>query len=684
MTTREVGRWIGLTGGTALLLTGGLTGCAYFNTLYNARLKFREAQEILERSDPERKTITKQEETLYTESFEKAAKVVKYHPDSRWVDDALLLMGKASFEKGDYSTALRKFEEILVFFPDSKLVGEAHLNKGRSLIATREFAEAREALTRAAAIDRKDLRDDVVYFLGLVHYEQENREKALESFTEVVERHRKSPWFADAGMKAGEISESQGDPGLATSFYERVRARGRTPEERYRGGMRKGEVLLAHGEFERAKTTFHDVSRRSTNEDDQAHALVMKGRAAAAAGDNKEATRTYDEVIEKFPRSEAAGEAQLAIASIQDGAGDLVKAKELYELVKDQGTGHPAWQEASSRISKIQRVLDLREEIAAEDVEEKEHKRYLLAEQLLEKIGDVDAALSEYESLADDAFRTEWGARALYAQAWLLEHRLDRPDTAEALLHRLANYYSGTPVDAYARQRLGYPIWKVEKLEPPKVVFIRPEGEGATPSDIAVNRVPPRDVPLPAGVDRVRVWARLHIDDDGSVEKVKIVKSAGDEIDAAVVEAASASSFLSPSEGGSAITVLEYSFPPEDEIPGEDVSEPTADDRDAALDTLDARDAALGADAGTPGDSLAATGTPAPSDSLAAAGTGRAAPDSSAAPGDSLPATETPAPSDSLAGAETVPVAVDSSAAPADSVPERAREPQRRLRDREY
>jgi TolA-binding protein len=105
------------------LAAGAFTGgCAYFNTLHNANAKFAEAQDIKKRADPERNDISNQEKTLYQESFEKAAKVVKYYPDSKWVDDALLLMGRASFEKGEYSTALRKFDEILVFYSESDLV----------------------------------------------------------------------------------------------------------------------------------------------------------------------------------------------------------------------------------------------------------------------------------------------------------------------------------------------------------------------------------------------------------------------------------------------------------------------------------------------------------------------------------------------------------------------------------
>jgi TonB family protein len=587
---RATPRTIALAGAVLFLLGGA--GCAYFNTLHNARAKFDEAQLVKDRAEPDRTEITKQEETLYTESFEKAARVVKYWPDSKWVDDALLLMGKASFEKGDYSTALRKFDEILTFFPDSDLRSEALVNKARTQVVTRELGAALETIDLASAGESKEWRGDIAYLKGVVSQERAFPEEALASFTEVVEEHEDSPFFADAGMRAGEIAMEAGDPMLAASFYERVRRDARTPEERYRGGMKQGEALIEAGEWKAAEDTFHDVAKASSREDERSVALLERGKAVAASGNEKRARELWTEILEKHPRREGAAGAQLELARLVDETGDLEAAREQYDLVKEQGTGHPAWQEASARIEQIDRVLALREEIASEDEPEPERKRFLLAEQLLEDIGDTEGAMQEYSSLAADEFGTEWGAKALYAQAWVAENRMQRPDSAETLLHRLANYYSGTEVDAFARRRLGYPVWNVEIVEPPRVIYIRPEGEESTPTEIARDLVPPRDVPLPPGVSRVVVWARLHLTDDGTVERVKIVKSGGEEFDAAVREAAEASSFLPPDEGGPAITVLEYRFPPERAAPGEDAAEPSAAERDATLEATDAAAAA--------------------------------------------------------------------------------------------
>jgi len=595
-------------------------GCAYFNTLYNARAKYREAQDLKHRADPERPKISPNEERLYTEAFEKAAKVVKYYPDGKWVDDALLLMGKSAFEKGDYSTALRKFDEILTFYPESKLVPEALLMKGRTLIHTRDYDAGVASLSHASTIDEKRFPGEIAYFLGVAQEDQGNEDEALAAYSEVVSRYRKSEWFAEAGIRAGQIARERGDLQTAVSFFEKVRSGGREPKDRFRAGMLKGQTLLDLGETKRAATTFQDVAKRTLDEDDRGEAILMKGKAILAGGDVDGAMEVFAEILRTYERREAAAEAQLAIAQLHDHQGDFQKALEEYELVKEQGTGFDAWQEASERRAEIQRVLDLREAIADPADPDRVRNRFLLAEHLLERIGDVDGALAEYDSVATEAPDSEWAARALFAQAWVREHRLGQAAAAESILFRIANYTRGTEVTTAARRRLGYPVWKVEELKPPPVRFVQMGGEEEA-QDVVVSRVEPRAVPLPPGTNQVKVWVLVQVGDDGTPRSATVTRSGGSDFDDAALEAARASRYLAPGEGGPEYSVLQYVFPPpaaEGEAGAPVVDdEPSAAERDAMLDAQNAAEASnISPLAPEVPDS---TGTPAPADTAAPA-----------------------------------------------------------------
>jgi TonB family protein len=577
------------------------SGCAYFNVLYNARAKYDEAQaQELQAllTDPERTKIGPQEDRLYQEAFEKAAKVVKFYPQSKWVDDALLLMGQCSLQKGDYTTAIRKFDEILTIFPDSDLASHALLDKARAQIETKEYAAAEEAITRAEQLGQKDIKDDIEYFSGVIHERQGQLDDAKKAYAKVLEDYSNSEWLAEAGLALGEIQTTEKDLEGAVASYERVRTKAHTPEERFTGGLEKGQALLVNGHYDRAEKTFRDLSKRTVNEKQRGQALNKLGQALQKGGNAEAAFATYREILGKMPRTEAAADAQLAIAQTFDEGGDYVRAKEEYEKVNEQGTGFEAWRTASERITEIQRVLDLRDGIdkEGESKDEALHKRFLLAEQLLEKIGDVPGALAQYSAVAEQASGTELGARSLFATAWVYENRMSLPDTAEVLYYKLASTYRGTDADAAARRKLGLPVWKFAKIEIPPPNFTVASQAAATSGEVVLKRVEPRAAKLPEGQTEATVWVRVTLGDAGQVTAAKVSKSGGEDVDAAALEAAKATTFRPVSEGGPAVSVLEYHFPP-----GAKPQENAADSAKAAAENQLRNEASAGKQTPVPG-----------------------------------------------------------------------------------
>jgi tetratricopeptide (TPR) repeat protein len=462
-----------------------------------------------------------------------------------------------------------------------------------------------------------------------VSQEQDDAEEAKKEFTTVLEKHKKSEWYGEAGLRLGSLATEQGDLAGAVAHYQAAHENAKTPEERFLAGMRMGETLIELEAWDAADETFRDIAKKAFKDEKRGEALIMTGRVALAKGDTEGAIVIFRDILARMERTPAAAEAQYQIGKIYDDAGDYEQAMAEYELVREQGTGNPAYGKATLRQAMLQTVLDLRAEIAGvakkdepqvsevaeregqrpgeeeeaarekgetpvegegavaadEEVEaeesvvelseeERSRKRFLLAEHLLEKIGDVDAALAEYSALADDALGSDWGARSLYAEAWIYENRLARPDTAESLLFRLANFYSGTEVASAARRRFGFPVWQIEVVEAPPVFFLRPAGEDVSSQDIFLTRTEPRPAVLPEGVAQAEVWVRANIADDGSCERAKVVKAGCPDCDEAALEAARASIFLPPEEGGVPITVLRYEFPPPAPAAAEARSEP--------------------------------------------------------------------------------------------------------------
>lgn len=133
-----------------------LTGCGYFNAMYNAQRRFRDAQRADERGN---QTAAR---TAYLESIEKAGKSYRAHPSGRWADDALLLIGRAWFRLGEYESARAAMTRLLEQTSDRDLRRDAFAHLGASQVALGEFAAGSAALDSATALRASSTVDPFV------------------------------------------------------------------------------------------------------------------------------------------------------------------------------------------------------------------------------------------------------------------------------------------------------------------------------------------------------------------------------------------------------------------------------------------------------------------------------------------------------------------------------------------
>jgi len=129
----------------------------YFNVYYNARRAFKDAETEIAaaKKAAEGKTTPGNQATVIPADaqknldlvIDKCSNILAYHDKSAYVDDALMMTGKAFYYKGEYSKAERKFLELITKYPNSSLNLEAQLWYARSELRLEEYDDARKSAT---------------------------------------------------------------------------------------------------------------------------------------------------------------------------------------------------------------------------------------------------------------------------------------------------------------------------------------------------------------------------------------------------------------------------------------------------------------------------------------------------------------------------------------------------------
>jgi len=125
------------------------SSCAYYNTFYNARKSYESAI-TLAAMNPDHPVST--EEDLLDEAISGAVKVLTVYPESRWVDDAQLLLGDALLQSGrrtltgsgtsDFTEAMMAYSSVIVMTDDQEYRDRANVGMGLAAIELGRFNDA--------------------------------------------------------------------------------------------------------------------------------------------------------------------------------------------------------------------------------------------------------------------------------------------------------------------------------------------------------------------------------------------------------------------------------------------------------------------------------------------------------------------------------------------------------------
>ena len=280
---------------------------AYYNKFFNARKAFDAGLKALEERDTRidrsryLPLFTNPDAAASSSNFQdtikKSADVLREHPNSKWVDDALLLIGKSYFYQRNYIGAEQKFLEVIAL--DTELEDEAQFWLARTLITGENYDEAARSLTES--LNREDVsrrwKPKLQLALGELFVQRGDWESAAETLAEGLEAVRDSDLGARAQFLLGQIYETLGDYERAHAAYARVERFRPLYELSYAAKLSAVRVQGSYLDEEAALRELRRMERDDKHYQYRNELAYIRGRIYQMQNHPDDAFYVYDELL---------------------------------------------------------------------------------------------------------------------------------------------------------------------------------------------------------------------------------------------------------------------------------------------------------------------------------------------------------------------------------------------------
>ncbi|MFP4228526.1 MAG: tetratricopeptide repeat protein [Salinivenus sp.] len=264
---------------------------AYYNKFYNAERAFEDEVESLRDVGGEVDRTrylslfvepSDASEEAFETVIEKSADVLREHPNSKWVDEALLLIGRSYYYQENYVGAAQKFREVISLGTGRE--GEARYWLARALIADERFEAADEALAEGLGSEAEGdtWTAQMRMARGELLVRQEQWEPAEEALRRGVEGDLPDRLGARGAFLLGQVRHRHEDVEGAREAYQRVLDYSPRYELAFAARLSDVELQGRHGDMEAALDRLEDLEQDDKNYELRGQMALVRARILRA------------------------------------------------------------------------------------------------------------------------------------------------------------------------------------------------------------------------------------------------------------------------------------------------------------------------------------------------------------------------------------------------------------------
>ena len=440
----------------------GMCQCVYFNMFYNAKSAFNtayESQMALLKNNPDSiiTPLPSDIQTNYDKAIDKAIKVIDEFPKAKkWHDDALILIAKASYYKGDYEKTIRVCNQLLADFPNSPFIPEGYL------------------------------------FLGRANLEFGNFERADAAFTTILEKYPSLNNDQQITLLVAETAARREGKNTALSLMEQSSKNIKIPEKRFEILLKTVRLAIELNQYRKALALMDNCPRRykkffkqlyridlyrvicfqEIDSLDAAYSLVQKmlkqkeyqlhlpelqlkkGELLMAIGKTAESVEIYEMIIAKDSTKDAAGVAYYQLGCWQQSKNKFDKAKRYFSkassIVLDSVIKNDATLKVQA-IDSLNLMYGLKDSLgtdtAVKVVQQLRNADEKIGELYWLELNKPDSAYYYYKKLSHVADSLQ--PKILYAASYLAWNAVKDTAGGDSILALLVHLY---PANKYTQQ----------------------------------------------------------------------------------------------------------------------------------------------------------------------------------------------------------------------------------------
>ncbi len=398
-----------------------LTQCAYFNTFYNAQNYFNQGMKLV------KDDTLKYDNEYFDKTIEKCASVIVKYPESRYVDDALFMMGVAYYFKGDYTRAIDKLEFLTMNFPGSKLYDDAMYYIGLAYYKNDKLSKAIISLKEAGK--SKGFRKKANVMLCYAYFRDGNYRELMNTAHSLLQQKLKRREKLMILNILGEAEYQMNEYDSALKTYTEIKILQDSPEEKKKIKLKIANIYLKMGNYEDCKNFLQ-------NESDPEFKLLL-----ADLNVKMDSIMTAKEIyieIKETQAPEVAAKALYELALIAEREDSLELAISYYDSLIPKASGD-ILNKAKSRVEILKKIVELTNKTEGLD-----KAQFSLGELYFVEVKDIAKAMEYYENVYTNYPKSDLSPKALYANFWISKMVLKQDSLARVLLEQLITKYPDT------------------------------------------------------------------------------------------------------------------------------------------------------------------------------------------------------------------------------------------------